>query len=195
VYGLTKKVQEDICRLMGNTFRVPIAILRYFNVYGPRQSVTNPYTGVIPMFCTRIRSGRPIQLYEQGVPLRDFVHVNDVVEANIAALSLTGDVHVVNVGSGTALSLREVADILCSALGVTLNVQLTTRFRVGDILACYANLDRSSRLVGSEERVAFRQGLKSLLRWLEAQDVDDRSEQVEAELRLKGVLKEATAEK
>ena len=111
VYGLTKKIQEDICRLMGNTLGVPIAILRYFNVYGPRQSVTNPYTGVIPMFCTRIRSGRPIQLYEQGVPLRDFVHVNDVVDANIAALSLTGDVHVVNVGSGTALSLREVADI------------------------------------------------------------------------------------
>jgi len=191
VYGLTKKMQEDICRLMGNTLGVPVAILRYFNVYGPRQSVSNPYTGVIPMFCTRVRGGRPIQLYEQGLPLRDFVHVSDVVAANLAALSLTGDVHVVNVGSGTALSLREVADTLCSAFGVASNVQFTTRFRIGDIFGSYANLDRSSRLVGSGERVAFRDGVKSLLRWLESEEVDDRSEEVEAELRLKGVLKEA----
>jgi len=195
VYGLTKKIQEDICRLMGHTTGVPIAILRYFNVYGPRQSATNPYTGVIPMFCSRIRSGRSIPLYEQGVPLRDFVHVEDVVEANIAAMSLMDDVHVVNVGSGTALSLREVADIVCSVLGVASNVQLTTRFRVGDILCCYANLDRSSRVVGSEKRVAFTQGLGTLLPWLDTQELDDRSEQVEAELRIKGVLKEATAEK
>jgi dTDP-L-rhamnose 4-epimerase len=147
------------------------------------------------MFCSRIRSGRSIPLYEQGVPLRDFVHVEDVVEANIAAMSLIDDVHVVNVGSGTALSLREVADIVCSVLGVASNVQLTTRFRVGDILCCYANLDRSSRVVGSEKRVAFTQGLGTLLPWLDTQELDDRSEQVEAELRLKGVLKEATAEK
>jgi dTDP-L-rhamnose 4-epimerase len=193
VYGLTKKIQEDICGLMGRTFAVPIAILRYFNVYGPRQSVTNPYTGVIPMFCTRIRSGRSIQLYEQGVPVRDFVHVNDVAEANVAALSLTGEAEVVNVGSGTALSLREVADILCSALGAAPNVELTSKFRVGDILGCYANLDRSSGLVGSDQRVTFREGLRTLLPWLERQAVDDRSEQVEAELRVKGVLKESVA--
>jgi dTDP-L-rhamnose 4-epimerase len=190
VYGLTKKIQEDICQLMGTTSGVPIAILRYFNVYGPRQSVTNPYTGVIPMFCTRIRSGRPIHLYERGVPLRDFVHVNDVVDANVAALDLTGPVDVVNVGSGKALSLREVAEILCSVLGVAPNFQLTTKFRVGDILGCYANLDRSSQLVGREERIAFREGFKTLLPWLATQGADDRSEQVESELRLKGVLKE-----
>lgn len=195
VYGLTKKIQEDISRLMGTTLGVPIAILRYFNVYGPRQSVTNPYTGVIPMFCTRIRSGRPIPLYEQGVPVRDFVHVNDVVDVNVAALSLADAVNVVNVGSGTALSLHEIADILCSALGVAANVQLTTKFRIGDILGCYATLDGSSRLVGSAERISFRQGLKTLLPWIEAQEMDDRSEQVEAELRLRGVLKESAPEK
>ena len=195
VYGLTKKIQEDICRLMGNTLGVPIAILRYFNVYGPRQSVTNPYTGVIPMFCTRIRSGRPIPLYENGVPVRDFVHVDDVVAANVAALSLTDPVSIVNVGSGTALSLREVAEILCSALGATPNVHLTTRFRIGDILGCYANLDRSERLVGSAERIGFGQGLRTLIPWLDGQVVDDRSEQVEAELRRKGVLKDADRRK
>jgi dTDP-L-rhamnose 4-epimerase len=144
------------------------------------------------MFCNRIRRGRPIQLYEQGVPLRDFVHVSDVVDANVSALSLDGDCHVVNVGSGIPLSLREVADALCSVLGVAPNVELTTRFRLGDILGCYANLDRSARLVGSEKRVAFSDGLRTLIPWLEAQDVEDRSEEVEAELRLKGVLKEAS---
>ena len=194
VYGLTKNIQEDICRLMGTTLGVPISILRYFNVYGPRQSVTNPYTGVIPMFCTRIRSGRPIPLYEHGVPVRDFVHVDDVVAANVAALSLTDAVNIVNVGSGTALSLREVAEILCSVLGAAPNVELTSRFRIGDILGCYANLDRSSRLVGSADRVGFGQGLRTLIPWLDGQIVDDRSEHVEAELRVKGVLKEATAD-
>ena len=193
VYGLTKNIQEDICRLMANTLGVPVVILRYFNVYGPRQSVTNPYTGVIPMFCTRVRSGRAIQLYEEGVPLRDFVHVYDVVNANVAALSLEGAVNVVNVGSGTALSLRQVAEILCDALGVTPNIQLTTRFRIGDILGCYASLDRSTRLVGSNSRISFRDGLTTLLPWLETQTVVDRSEQVEAELRSKGVLKEAAS--
>jgi dTDP-L-rhamnose 4-epimerase len=192
VYGLTKKFQEDICRLMGNTLGLPVAILRYFNVYGPRQSVTNPYTGVIPMFCTRIRSGQPIPLYEQGLPFRDFVHVKDVVDANVAALSLTGQLDVVNVGSGRALSLREVADTVCSALGVPANVQLTTKFRVGDILGCYANLDVSAKLVGTEDRIAFGEGVKTILPWLVTQEVDDRSEQVESELRLKGVLKEGS---
>jgi dTDP-L-rhamnose 4-epimerase len=192
VYGLTKKVQEDICRLMGRTLGVPVSMLRYFNVYGPRQSVANPYTGVIPMFCTRIRTGRPIQLYEEGVPVRDFVHVDDVVAANVAALSVTDPVHVVNVGSGKPLSLRQVAEILCSVLGVAPNVQLATMFRTGDILGCYADLERSSRLVGCTERVAFMEGLRTLLPWIEGQQVEDRSEQVEAELRLKGVLKEAT---
>jgi dTDP-L-rhamnose 4-epimerase len=135
-------------------------------------------------------------LYEEGVPLRDFVHVSDVVEANIAALSsVSDDIQVVNVGSGMPLSLREVAYILCSVLQVPPNVELTTRFRVGDILGCYANLDRSSRLVGSEKRVAFRQGLRSVLPWLEVKEIDDRSEQVEAELREKGILKEAPPEK
>jgi dTDP-L-rhamnose 4-epimerase len=194
VYGLTKNIQEDICRLMGNTLGVPVVILRYFNVYGPRQSVTNPYTGVIPMFCTRLRSDRPIQLYEEGVPLRDFVHVYDVVDANIAALSMEGAVNVVNVGSGAALSLRQVAETLCDALGVTPNIQLTTRFRIGDILGCYANLDRSTRLVGSEKRISFREGLKTLLPWLQTQTVVDRSEEVEVELRSKGVLKEGASQ-
>jgi dTDP-L-rhamnose 4-epimerase len=194
VYGLAKKMQEDICRLMGKTLGVPIAILRYFNVYGPRQSIINPYTGVIPMFCARIRSGRPIPLYEEGVPVRDFVHVNDVVKANIAALSINDEIQVVNVGSGTPLSLREVAYDLCSVLDVSPRVQLTRRFRVGDVLGCYANVECNSRLVGSDEKVAFRDGLRSLLPWLEAQETEDRSEEVEAELRRKGILNEAVSE-
>ena len=194
VYGLTKQFQEDICRLMGSTLSVPVTILRYFNVYGPRQSVSNPYTGVIPMFCTRIKSGRPIHLYEQGVPLRDFVHVSDVVDANVAALSLSGQLDVINVGSGRALTLREVAEILCSVLDAPANIQLTTKFRVGDILGCYANLDRSSQLVGTEKRIAFSEGVRTLLPWLATQEIDDRSERVEAELRSKGVLKEAAHE-
>jgi dTDP-L-rhamnose 4-epimerase len=189
VYGLTKRMQEDMCKLLGGTLGVPVAVLRYFNVYGPRQSLTNPYTGLIPMFCTRIKNGRPLVLYEEGVPLRDFVHIDDVVDANVAALQWTGDYEVVNVGSGQALSLTEVAETLRSVLDLSCRVELTTRFRVGDILGCYADLDRSAELMGNDQRVDFKAGLETLVPWLDGQALEDRSEQVEAELREKGILK------
>jgi dTDP-L-rhamnose 4-epimerase len=194
VYGLTKKMQEDVCKLMGRTLGIPVTVLRYFNVYGPRQSLTNPYTGLIPTFCNRLRKKRPLPLYEEGVPLRDFVHIDDVVAANTAALRENSSYDVINVGSGRALSLVEVADTLKSVLdGAGGRVELTTRFRLGDILGCYANLDRSAELVGSGDRVAFDDGLRTLIPWLDAHEVDDRSEQVEAELRDKGILKEGAA--
>jgi dTDP-L-rhamnose 4-epimerase len=190
VYGLTKRMQEDVCRLMRRTLGVPVTVLRYFNVYGPRQSLTNPYTGLIPMFCTRIKNGRPLVLYEEGVPLRDFVHIDDVVDANVAALDGPGEYEVVNVGSGQAMSLTEVADTLCSVLDLPCRVALTKRFRVGDVLGCYANLDGSARLVGTEQRIDFKTGVKTLLPWLDTESVEDRSEEVEAELRHKGVLRD-----
>jgi dTDP-L-rhamnose 4-epimerase len=194
VYGLTKQMQEDVCALMGRTLGIPVTVLRYFNVYGPRQSLTNPYTGLIPMFCTRLRKQRPLPLYEEGVPVRDFVHIEDVVAANVAALATDSAYEVVNVGSGQALSLVDVAETLREVLdGSGADIQLTTRFRLGDILGCFANLDRSAALVGSDRRVAFDEGLRTLIPWLEAHDVDDRSEQVEAELRDKGILKEGAA--
>jgi dTDP-L-rhamnose 4-epimerase len=194
VYGLTKEMQEDVCKLMGRTLGIPVTVLRYFNVYGPRQSLTNPYTGLIPTFCNRLRKERPLPLYEEGVPLRDFVHIDDVVAANVAALQQSSSYDVINVGSGHALSLVEVADTLRSVLdGSGGQVQLTTRFRLGDILGCYANLDRSAELVGSGDRVSFDDGLRTLIPWLDAHEVDDRSEQVEAELRDKGILKEGAA--
>lgn len=193
VYGLTKKMQEDVCSLMGKTLGVGVSVLRYFNVYGPRQSLTNPYTGLIPMFCTRIRKDRPLPLYEEGVPLRDFVHIDDVVAANVAALDQDSAFEVTNVGSGRALSLMEVADSLSSVLEGSGRVELTTRFRLGDILGCYANLDRSSQLVGTDRRVGFDEGLRTLIPWLDAHEVEDRSEHVEAELRSKGILKEGAA--
>ncbi|HEY7280437.1 MAG TPA: NAD-dependent epimerase/dehydratase family protein [Actinomycetota bacterium] len=190
VYGLTKKMQEDTCNLMGGTLGVPVSILRYFNVYGPRQSLTNPYTGLIPTFSTRLRLGRPVFLYEEGIPWRDFVHVDDVVRANVAAIAGARPPETVNVGSGTALSLRDVVEALCGVLGGRCVVERTTKFRLGDILGCYAGLETGNSLVGSTERVSFRDGLRSLLPWLETSPGVDRSEEVEAELRARGVLKE-----
>jgi dTDP-L-rhamnose 4-epimerase len=190
VYGLTKRMQEDVCKLMGRTLGISVTVLRYFNVYGPRQSLNNPYTGLIPMFCARIKNERPLVLYEEGVPLRDFVHIDDVVDASVAALDRPGAYEEVNVGSGRAISLTQLAETLCSVLDFPCRIELTKRFRVGDILCCYANLDRSARLVGHDQRIDFKAGVETMVSWLDAQEVEDRSEEAERELRQKGVLRE-----
>jgi dTDP-L-rhamnose 4-epimerase len=191
VYGLTKKMQEEICTLMSQTSGVPAVILRYFNVYGPRQALSNPYTGIIANFCTRLMNGKQAVLYEQGWPLRDFVHVSDVAKANVLALKYKSDgVAILNIGSGQAGSLRDVAQLLCRIMSLPEMIETTTKARVGDIFGCYADLEKSRQALGYEPTTTQEQGLAALLPWLESQQPVDRSEKVERELRLKGILKD-----
>src|SRR5574341_1308421 len=190
VYGLTKKVQEDLCRLMGGVRGVPVIALRYFNVYGPRQAPTNPYTGVIVTFLTRLLNDSPIVLYEEGLPRRDFVHVHDVARANLAALRSETDVpfQVFNVGAGTPLTLREIAAQMCAALGLPDHIEVTDRHRIGDILACYADLSRTTRDLGYRPQVAFADGIRDLRDWIDHKAIPDHSEAAAAELRQRGLL-------
>jgi dTDP-L-rhamnose 4-epimerase len=190
IYGLTKKYQEEISRLMSKVHRVPVTALRYFNVYGRRQAPANPYTGVIVAFLDRLACGAPIALYEEGVPKRDFVHVSDVVQANLAALRMDGEpsFRAYNVGSGTALTLLEVARIMCSAFGRSEDIEITARHRVGDILGCYADLDRSRMELGYQPQVSFEDGIRDLTRWIGEVEVAGRADEAEAELRSKGLL-------
>jgi len=190
IYGLTKKYQEEVSRLMSKVQRVPVIALRYFNVYGPRQAPANPYTGVIVAFLYRLAGRQTVALYEEGVPKRDFVHVSDVVQANLAALKANCDqlFRVFNVGSGVALTLKEVAECMCSALGRSGEIEVTSRHRIGDILSCYADLSRSRKELGYQPQMSFEDGIRELIRSIGTETVVDRSDAVEAELRHKGLL-------
>ena len=191
IYGLTKKYQEDICRLMSRVHRIPVVALRYFNVYGPRQAPGNSYTGVIVAFINRLASGEAVPLYEEGLPRRDFVNVSDVVEANIAALKPDDRgrlFRVYNVGSGRALTLKEVAESMCSAAGAGGRIEITARHRIGDILSCYADLSGTRKELGYEPLVSFEEGVRTLMQSMGRNHVPSRSDAVEAELRRKGLL-------
>lgn len=190
IYGLTKKYQEDISRLMSQVQRVPVVALRYFNVYGPRQAPGNPYTGVIVAFLNRLAGHQAISLYEEGVPKRDFVHVSDVVQANLAALKTNDEqlFRVFNVGSGVALTLKEISDCMCSVLERENAVEVTARHRIGDILSCYADVSRSRQELGYRPLMSFEDGIRELAQSIGQLNVEDRSDAVEAELRHKGLL-------
>ncbi|MCA9994989.1 MAG: NAD-dependent epimerase/dehydratase family protein [Anaerolineales bacterium] len=164
VYGLTKHNQEELCQLMGKMLNIPVTILRYFNVYGPRQAHANPYTGVVIHFFRQAMARQPVPLYERGLPIRDFVHVLDVVQANLLALHALPTVGpaVYNVGSGQAISIRELAEMVFTAVNLPPRIQSTSRFRLGDIFGCYADLSRIQRL-GYTPEVAFADGLATLL--------------------------------
>lgn len=191
VYALTKQGQEDVSLFFAPRLGVELVVLRYFNVYGPGQSPLNPYTGLLVTFWGRILGGKPLVLYEDGLPSRDFVHVRDVVDANVAALSAVRDgAHVFNVGSGRAVSLVELAQILERTATQELRVERAARFRAGDVLACFADTERARAKLGFETRISVDEGLTELRDWISERGVVDRSDEVEAELRSRGVLKE-----
>ncbi|MGZ3951439.1 MAG: NAD-dependent epimerase/dehydratase family protein [Flavisolibacter sp.] len=191
IYAQTKKIQEETCRLMGKTYGIPVVSLRYFNVYGPRQALSNPYTGVIATFCTRLMKGKPITIYEEGIPQRDFVHVRDVIQANLLALQYENPnvpYPVFNVGSGIAMSLEFVAKTICDAMGYSNAYTLSVRHRIGDILSCYADLQRSRDKLNYKPTVSFKEGVCDMISWIRTQSPVDLSDKVSDELINKGLL-------
>lgn len=175
VYALTKREQEDYCRYAAQTFGLPVVILRYFNVYGSRQSLQNPYTGIVSIFYSRLQAGRPISVYERGLPLRDFVHVSDVVQANLRALEADvapGSAY--NVGSGERCTVGDIARMLADALGVEPDLQDLGEFRVGDIFACVADLARSRRELGYAPQTSLAGGMREFVAWARTQPAEDR---------------------
>lgn len=189
VYALTKQQQEDYCRHVAATFGLPVTILRYFNVYGSRQSLRNPYTGVMSIFYSRLLSGQPIALYEHGRPGRDFVHVADVVQANVRAA--TADVPpgtVINVGTGIDHTIVEVAKALAAACGQEALLEDKGEFRVGDIHACYADLSRAQTLLGYRPQVSLSQGIQEFVAWAGGQPVVDLYEKTVTELKNHGLF-------
>lgn len=191
VYALTKFAQERMSLLIGASYDIPTTALRFFNVYGARQALSNPYTGVLAIFAARLLNRRRPLLFEDGEQRRDFVDVRDVARACRLALESPGAAgHAINVGSGRSLSVREVAQRLASTLGCAhLRPEITGRFRTGDVRHCFADLTLARERLGFEPRIAFESGIQSLADWLaSAGSAVDRVEQATAELHARGLV-------
>ena len=183
VYALTKFDQERLCLLFGSAYGVPAVALRLFNVYGPRQALSNPYTGALAIFASRLLNDNAPVVYEDGAQTRDFVHVSDVARAFRLALERDGaDGRVVNVGGGRATSVLEIAHTLAGLLGKEIDPELPGTFRAGDIRHCFADVSLARELLGFEAQVALEDGLAELAEWLQTQPATDRFDRAAAEL-------------
>jgi len=194
VYARTKKEQEDYCDYFGATFALPVVTLRYFNVYGAGQSLKNPYTGVVSIFHSLLSAGRSLSMYERGDPLRDFVHVDDVVQANLLAIARPEAVgQKFNIGSGVAATIADIARTQARAMGVQAQLDDRGEFRVGDIFACYADLQKSRSLLGFEPRVELSSGMGEFVRWAAGEPSENLYDKTVSELRAHGLFGQAGA--
>lgn len=189
VYALSKYDQEQMSLMLGRAYGIPVVALRFFNVYGPRQSISNPYTGVLAIFASRYLNGKPPMIYEDGLQKRDFVSVHDVVRACRLALETPGATdHVANIGSGRCYTIREIAGQVARVLGNGhLEPRITGKYRVGDIRHCFADITCARDLFGFEPQVSLETGLGELAGWLEGQVAHDRVEEATAELVQRGL--------
>ena len=189
IYGWTKKAQEELCQQAVESSDLPVTVLRYFNVYGAGQSLQNPYTGVVSIFYSRLQAGQPIYLYEGGMPGRDFVHVKDVVHANLKALQEdvpTGSCF--NVGSGSNISIRDLAESLSHATGCKVPLLDQGEFRVGDIHTCFADLTNSALSLKFKPKIRLQAGLDEFVGWAGSEHCVDRYQQTVEELNKYGFI-------
>ena len=171
IYAISKYQQEQISFLMGKTLDIPTIALRYQNVYGPGQSLTNPYTGILSVLSTRILNNNDIDIYEDGNQSRDFVYIDDVVEATILALERDTENKIFNVGSGTPTTVYDVAKILKEVYNSNVNIKISNNFRIGDIRHNYADLTKISSELGFEPKIGFRDGINRFVKWVKTQKI------------------------
>ncbi|HET6317898.1 MAG TPA: NAD-dependent epimerase/dehydratase family protein [Chloroflexota bacterium] len=167
IYAINKRDHEEMALAFGYAYDLPAVALRFFNIYGSRQALSNPYTGVAAIFCGRMLEGQTPMIYEDGRQMRDFVHVSDIVQACQLAISTSAaDFQVLNVGTGQPISVLEVFTLLADALDFTAPPQITRQFRAGDIRHCYADISRIRSLLGFEPRTTFADGVRELIAWV-----------------------------
>ncbi|QOG23410.1 NAD-dependent epimerase/dehydratase family protein [Bradyrhizobium sp. SEMIA] len=189
VYALNKFAQERMCLITGKAYGIPTLALRFFNVFGPRQALSNPYTGVLAIFAARLLNGRPPLVFEDGEQRRDFVHVHDVARACRIALETEHAQNVFNVGSGQSRTILSVAEDLADVMGRRdIKPEITRKFRAGDIRHCFADIGKSRDLLGLEPHIAFKDGLEELAAYLADQIADDQAERATNELLQRGLV-------
>jgi dTDP-L-rhamnose 4-epimerase len=188
VYALTKYDQERLCLVFGDAYEVPVVALRLFNVYGTRQALSNPYTGVLAIFASRLLNDRPPLVFEDGQQRRDFVAVSDIARAFELALTRDGaDGRAVNIGSGRSVTVLEIGEKLAATLGKQIGPELTGKYRVGDIRHCFADIALARETLGYEPKVQLEDGMRELAHWLETQVATDRVDTASEELESRGL--------
>lgn len=183
IYALSKKDQEEMALLFGRTYGLPVVALRFFNIYGSRQALSNPYTGVAAIFASRLLNGNAPLVFEDGKQMRDFVSVQDIVQCCLLAMERSGgDGMALNVGSGEPISIREVAATLADALETDVPPELTEKYRAGDIRHCFGDISAAKKHLGYQPRVRFAEGVRDLVSWLRSQQPQDRAAEAVAQL-------------
>jgi dTDP-L-rhamnose 4-epimerase len=190
VYALSKLDQEVMSLLVGRAYNIPVVALRFFNVYGIRQALSNPYTGVLANFASRYLNGKPPIIFEDGQQRRDFVHVRDLAQACLLSLETDTAADVaLNVGSGQSYSILEIAERLGRVIGQShITPQVSQRYRTGDIRNCFADISRTSRALGYAPRVEFDDGLQELAEWLAQTSSEDHGDTAVSELQQRGLV-------
>jgi len=192
IYAVTKRDHEEMFLVVGKSYRIPTVALRYFNIYGPRQALSNPYTGVAAIFSSRILNNRNPVIFEDGLQSRDFVHVSDIVQANILAMEKdSADFHAFNVGTGRNISVKEVAEMLIKQLAPSNKVeaQIENTFREGDIRHCYADITKIKSKLGYNPNIQFESGIDELSEWVATQSAEDGFEKARTELEKYGLAR------
>ena len=175
--------------LFGNTYQIPVVALRYFNIYGTRQSLSNPYTGVAAIFASRLMNRKSPIIFEDGRQMRDFVSVHDIAQANLLAMENSGaDGRAVNIGSGQPVTISEVAAELEAALGVNSPPEITGKYRAGDIRHCFGDISAATQLLGYRPKTRLKEGIEELVAWLESQQACDNVDEAMERLSAHGLV-------
>lgn len=191
IYGITKHVQEQMFMLMGQSLGIPAVAFRYQNVYGAGQSLSNPYTGILSIFSTRIKNGNDIAIFEDGLESRDFIYVDDIVDATILGIEKDeANGEIFNVGLGQAIDVLTVAKMLINAYKIDSKINVTGNYRLGDIRHNYADLTKIEQKLGFKPKVSFEEGIKRFTAWVENQEImEDNYEKSIVEMKEKGLYK------
>jgi dTDP-L-rhamnose 4-epimerase len=189
VYAISKQDQEQLCLVMGRAYGIPTVALRYFNVYGTRQALSNPYTGLCAIFSSRLLNDKTPLVFEDGEQSRDFVHVSDIVQANLLAIEKPdADYEALNIGTGTATTVNQMARMLADGLRKNIRAEITGQYREGDIRHCVADISKAQRLLGYQPQIALQEGLRELLAWVSQQSAQDLVPQMQKELAARNLM-------
>jgi dTDP-L-rhamnose 4-epimerase len=188
IYAINKRDHEEMCLVTGGAYGIPSVALRFFNIYGPGQALSNPYTGVAAIFASRLLNRRAPMIFEDGAQSRDFTHVSDVVRGIVLALESEDAVgKAVNLGTGHVTSIDEVARVISKGMGLDIEPERNQRYRAGDIRHCYADTTRARELLGFEAQTNFEDGMLQLVEWLKEQHAEDRVDDATRELTARGL--------
>jgi dTDP-L-rhamnose 4-epimerase len=190
IYAITKRDHEELCLVTGAAYGIPAVALRFFNVYGPGQALSNPYTGVAAIFASRLLNGRPPIIFEDGEQSRDFIHVSDIVRAIMLALeSEQAAGHAINLGTGRPSTVAQIAQALSSGLEADIEPVCNSQYRAGDIRHCVADVQSARELLGFEAATTLEDGMRALLEWLADQEAVDRVDDATRELAARGLAR------